>query len=468
MKIKSSTGNSSFENANFPIPDLTSDIKAFIASLGNTPRELYLKDQVWSKFVSNETDPPSSRYTRAVEKWLRQEEKNAETNVRLAFCDEDFHVLPRVSYRRFMTFFTSLIESTIGSVPPPAVLLGGFSGGASTSRKRGLSAPSRKFTGQAHVTARARELGLDVMQDLAPTWGHHVHPDEYLVGFEANKLFTVPKNTTIDRVACKEPDVNMFLQKGLGNEIRRALRRAGVNLNDQFVNQRLAREGASTGELATLDLSSASDSVTWEFVFQAMPSCWFTLLDSTRSEVTMIGDEEHVNEMFSSMGNGFTFELESLLFWALARTVAYFRGISGRVSVYGDDIIVPVTMAEDLVWVLNHFGFSVNPEKSFWEGPFRESCGGHYYGDTDITPFYIRRPVATLREAILLCNNVRRWSGLDGLGILDDAMLPLWEYVASFVPECYWGGTNMGSDTRLVSVYEPKSPSQLSPLKDAK
>lgn len=456
MKVKSrnSARRRSFVNANLPIPDLTNDVRSFIQNLGDSPREVYLKDQAWSKFVSSETDAPSLRKQRAIDKWLAQEEINAETNVRLAFTPEDFHILPRVSYSEFMAFLTSLVETTIGAVPtfPDN---GGFSGGASTSRKRTESAPALKFTGQAHITARASGLIESTTETISPVWADLVNPDEYLVPHESNTLFTVPKNTTIDRCACKEPDINMFLQKGLGNQIRRALRRVGVNLNDQSVNQRLARKGSADGSLATLDLSSASDSVTWEFVFQVMPLAWFTLLDSTRSEITMIGDEEHVNEMFSSMGNGFTFELESLLFWGVARTVAYFRGIKGIVSVYGDDIIIPVDLYDDLVWVLSYFGFKVNPEKSFATGTFRESCGGHYDAGIDITPFYIRRPIDSVTEAIVLANNIRKFAGLDGLGVLDPTMLPLWEYVVHHIPECLRGGRDLGSNLQVVCVREP-------------
>jgi len=72
------------------------------------------------------------------------------------------------------------------------------------------------------------------------------------------------------------------------------------------------------------------------------------------------------------MGNGFTFPLETLIFWALTRAVC---GSTATVSAYGDDIICPSDRAEDVIAVLTEVGFSVNLEKSFWNGPFRESCG---------------------------------------------------------------------------------------------
>ena len=148
-----------------------------------------------------------------------------------------------------------------------------------------------------------------------------------------NVMFTVPKNSEIDRCACKEPDLNMFLQKGFGNQIRYLLKKkAGVDLNNQLINRELARVGSVDGSLMTVDLSSASDSVTSALVGRLLPPDWFWYLDLVRSPVTMIDGEVHLNEMFSSMGNGFTFELESLLFYAITRATAYFGGWNGHIS----------------------------------------------------------------------------------------------------------------------------------------
>jgi len=185
----------------------------------------------------------------------------------------------------------------------------------------------------------------------------------------------------------------MFIQKGIGNYFRKCLRTHNINLNDQSINRSLAREGSITGKLATLDLSSASDSVSMGLVALLLPECWCTLLDSVRSPVTIIDGDEHLNHMYSSMGNGFTFELESLLFFAITKACCYFRGSRGVVSVYGDDIICPTDVVPELTYALSFFGFSVNSEKSYDSGPFRESCGGHYYDGFDITPFYIRKPI---------------------------------------------------------------------------
>jgi hypothetical protein len=246
----------------------------------------------------------------------------------------------------------------------------------------------------------------------------------------------------------------MFIQKGLGGAIRRGLRRQGIDLNDQSRNRDLAHQGSITGLLATLDLSSASDSVTVGLVQLLMPPIWYGYLADVRSPITDVFGELHRNEMFSSMGNGFTFELESLLFYVLARTTAYFRGISGVISVYGDDIICPTALTHDLVWVLSYTGFEVNSSKSFWEGPFRESCGGHYYDGRDITPFYVKAPVTDLISLIHLGNAVRKWASHDFF--IDEEVYPLWAQIRDMVPKQFWGGRDLSSTEALVTGDLPR------------
>jgi hypothetical protein len=266
-----------------------------------------------------------------------------------------------------------------------------------------------------------------------------------------NVMFTVPKKTDIDRVACKEPDLNMFIQKGIGNHISDCLLRVGINLNDQSINRSLARVGSITQELVTFDLSSASDSVTTDLVWLLLPECWYTLLDSVRSPVTIIDGEEHRNHMFSSMGNGFTFELESLIFLALTQAICYFRGARGVVSVYGDDIICPKGISTYLPYVFQYVGFSVNLEKSCTEGDFRESCGGHYKNGVDITPFYVKAPLSTLVDVIHVANKLREWAGVDGYRILDPEVYDIWVWLRSFIPKRFWGGWDTSYKYQLVT-----------------
>lgn len=451
------------QNANSRLPEswtneLIEDIRALPKG---DPKGKHLQAEVLTKYVSDETDPPSSRKARAIAKWLAAERENEATNERLLNVHEEYNILPRVTYAHFVATARKFIEAIIGEMPEDSDYIGGFSGGASTSKRRTESHPASKFLGQADITADALPLFLSVYGECE---GWNQFGSELTIReVPGNVMFTVPKNTTIDRVAAKEPDLNMFLQRGLGTKIRKSLRRVGINLNDQTRNQSLAREGSRNGGLATLDLSSASDSVTNTFVEELLPIHWYTALNSVRSKVTMIDGEEHVNEMFSSMGNGFTFELESLLFYVLARTTAYTRGIPGVISVYGDDLIVPTALVQDLISVLSFFGFQVNPDKSFWDGAFRESCGGHYVNGADVTPFYLRAPLRNLTDLIKVANAIRNWALKDGGVQYVPEAYALWAKLRDRVPRSLWGGRETSSIVQLVTPDAPKA--VLSPKK---
>jgi len=445
--------------------ELTEQFREKIQGLRSFPKGDYLKTEVFSKYVSSDTDPAETRKLRAITKWLAVERDNEATNDRLFLTPSDFQIMPRVSFESFMSFARDIISDIIGVTAPVDALIGTFSGGASTSRPRTHSYPAGKYLGKAHVTPRCLELfegsGLyrpsidGPLEDTSlysemPGWFGDGSPIDIVV-VPGNVMFTVPKKTDIDRCACKEPDLNMFVQKGIGSYFRTCLRRNGVNLNDQSINRSFARSGSLTGELATFDLSSASDSVSTELVAQLLPECWYTLLDSVRSHVTIIDGEEHSNHMFSSMGNGFTFELESLLFYAIVRSICFFSGTRGVVSIYGDDIICPTGISHILPYVFGYLGFTVNLEKSFVSGDIRESCGGHYQNGRDITPFYVKAPISTLVDVIDVANKLRRWAEIEDYSILDPEVEEIWLWLKSFVPSHLWGGGDTTFKYQLTS-----------------
>ncbi len=448
-------------DANFRVPEgLTETFREKLSQWHPTRKVEYLLEQAFSKYVSDDTAPAAIRRARAIEKWLYTESMNEATNHRLLTVSEEYNILPRITWAEFRSKCQMFIASIIGEVPPVEALIGSFSGGASTSRPRTSSHPSGKYLGKAHVTKRAMDLFYDNVIEEVPGW--LLTADLSFEEVRGNVMFTVPKKTDIDRVACKEPDINMFIQKGIGDFFRNRLRRVGINLNDQSNNRKLARIGSIDQSLATLDLSSASDSISSVLVMELLPEAWHTVLDAVRCHVTIIDGEEHVNEMFSSMGNGFTFELESLLFYAIAKTVNYCRGYRGIVSVYGDDIIVPTGSYQDLVWTLEFLGFSVNPDKSFSEGSFRESCGGHYDDGCDITPFYVKSPIVRLTDVMHLANSLRAWGDRHELGIIDPQVYETWLWLASFVPKRFWGGRDTSFKFTLVTPDAPRD--RLQPL----
>lgn len=254
----------------------------------------------------------------------------------------------------------------------------------------------------------------------------------------------VTKNYKTFRTTETQPTLNGMLQLAIGDVMfDRASRVKGLNLRDQTLNQRLARIGSLTGEVATLDLKSASNLVAVRPVQSLFPEDWFSLLKSARCGTTRVPGVGSIDlEMFSGMGNGFTFPLQSILFWSLARASATQLGVKDPiVSVYGDDIIVDTAVVPLLKEVLHCTGLLVNEEKSYATGPFRESCGADFLSGTDVRPVYVKE---TLSPAVLftLHNGLYRKEGLRSLA----------SRVRSFIhPDLLLEGPDGYGDGHLIS-----------------
>jgi len=237
------------------------------------------------------------------------------------------------------------------------------------------------------------------------------------------RFTTVPKNAKTDRGIAIEPTLNQFLQGGIGIYIRSRLRRVGVNLKDQGINQRAAAV-ALEKSLATVDLSAASDSISGSLVLELLPLPWYHLLDQLRSKSISVDGEWVSMEKFSAMGNGFTFELESLIFWAIAQSCIELTSSRNiRAIVYGDDIILPSESLPLLQETFDWVGFSINRKKTHHNSLFRESCGVHYFDGIDVTPIYLREPLVSLDRLIHGHNQAVRCALRWGYGIYYDSKL---------------------------------------------
>jgi len=229
-----------------------------------------------------------------------------------------------------------------------------------------------------------------------------------------NEFTTVPKTSKVDRGICKEPSLNSFLQLGIGRVIREKLRRTGIDLTSQDKNQFFAKHAFNCG-YATIDLSMASDTLAYSVVRELLDRRWFHLLTSARSATTTIKESDSttvtVLEKFSSMGNGYTFELESLIFYAICRSCVP-KGEHHLICTYGDDLIVPIEYAKDVVDTLNAFGFKVNTEKSYLAGNFFESCGRDFFRGQPVRPFYLRggRKDNLIPYEVQIANSIRHYS----------------------------------------------------------
>jgi len=291
-----------------------------------------------------------------------------------------------------------------------------------------------KLVGPLGVTQDAKLL-LDFAIRSSPAW-FEARGGQYSTIDESGRQTFVPKNAKTDRSIETQPSGCLFLQAGLGSMIRSRLKKVGVNLNDQGKNQYLSRLGSKTGHLATIDIKSASDTLAYHLVMHMLPFDWFHALDICRTASVVRADGQiHILEKFSSMGNGYTFELESLIFWALSEAACRLRGKVKSVSIFGDDIICPTISAPLVMDILEECGFTINIAKSYLVSYFRESCGVDMFDGHDVRPFYIKEDIVDVSSHIRLANRILRYANrLGDNHHLDASYRSAWIRVVSHLP----------------------------------
>lgn len=298
----------------------------------------------------------------------------------------------------FIKAWRKEVARVLGKLPMRLDLF--FSKGSTLSNKGLLTTIPDKMSGEVSIYSQSIAVWKHTISGTALDQLH-----QPLRVVEANELFTVPKNASIDRLAAMEASASLSLQLAVGREMRRRYERYyQVDFDKlQSVHRDLARDSSIDGSLATIDLSSASDTVSKKLVELILPEDWYTLLNSLRARSTMIDNKSFRNEKFSTMGNGFTFDLETLLFQTLCRAAG-----SMRSSVYGDDIIVETEKAADILAYLQYFGFTPNQKKTFCEGPFRESCGGDFFRGDPVRGHYMKEPPDEPQHWVALANGLLR------------------------------------------------------------
>jgi len=203
------------------------------------------------------------------------------------------------------------------------------------------------------------------------------------------EMKAVPKTFKAARIMAPDTTVGGFLSRGLGVIFRERLER-GTHINlatQQYYHRQLAKAGSVDGQRCTIDMKRASDSYVWDHIVALVPESWWPVLDTVRVDKVLV--DERIVEIRSCMlmGSGHTFPLQTILFYSIVKAVLELMGSSANVDVYGDDIIFPSEYSQYVVHSLHALGFTVNEEKSFVEGPFRESCGGDYHTGVDVRPF---------------------------------------------------------------------------------
>ena len=227
------------------------------------------------------------------------------------------------------------------------------------------------------------------------------------------KLVLVPKTMKGPRVIVEEPCHMQYVQQGVFHVMSEVLRESrysalagSFSWASQDRNRDLARLGSIDGSYATIDLSEASDRVSLQLVDRLLASSRYLrqVVMAARSRKVKLPDGSVIDiNKFASMGSSLCFPIESMVFYVIAEmgkasvdaVVPSARRMrpSGRVRVYGDDIIVPQAAVHQVLTLLEAYGLKVNVDKTFSTGNFRESCGSDWYRGQDVSVFRLRHPM---------------------------------------------------------------------------
>lgn len=230
--------------------------------------------------------------------------------------------------------------------------------------------------------------------------------DEFRI--DADKSDAVSRFKFVDKVVgkargiCIEENEMQFMQQGLKHLFYKVIEdhpitRGKVSFLDQSINGKLALNSSLTKRLATIDMSEASDRISRKLVdnlFTDLPRIREALngLSTRKIQLPNLGMLE--TSKFAPMGSGICFPVMGITHWALIKSIIFLSmkpdHMIRDVYVYGDDIIIPSEVFDDVISILPRYGMKLNKTKSFVKSHFRESCGIHAYKGVDVTPVFFK------------------------------------------------------------------------------
>lgn len=217
------------------------------------------------------------------------------------------------------------------------------------------------------------------------------------VGEPAAVFRTVPKGIDKRRGISMEPTAKQFFQFALFRGFDRYFHlfpEMGINLEDQDTSRELCRRGSSTTEYSTIDLSSASDTVSWQLVQELLRDLpdLLTYVRLVRTKYVQIDGERLEMSKYAPMGSSLCFPFECIVFASIAEYACRIEGIPSNYRVYGDDIVIDSRAFSTCCDLLQEMHFQVNRDKSF--GPyshFLEACGMEAWYGFDVSPCRLSR-----------------------------------------------------------------------------
>lgn len=206
----------------------------------------------------------------------------------------------------------------------------------------------------------------------------------------------VPKGINKKRGISMEPTENQFWQHAIADSLSDWFDhhpRMKIDLHDQDISRRMCLIGSRTFRYGTIDLSNASDTVTWKLVTLIFSNTTLlTSLSLSRTRSVSLASSILPLAKYAPMGSALCFPIECIVFASIAWLACKRSGCSADYRVYGDDIVIPSPAFEECCKILRELHFEVNEEKSY--GPyssFLEACGMEAYWGVDVTPCRLSR-----------------------------------------------------------------------------
>jgi hypothetical protein len=200
----------------------------------------------------------------------------------------------------------------------------------------------------------------------------------------------VPKTWKALREITPDTHLGSFFSNGLGKVFELRLNDANLPIRRLQEWHKKRVKGASVDRKhATGDMSVASASILWDLLNWVLPRKWLSVVKLGRIPYIKRDGKGPLiwQPSFAGMGIGFTFTLQTLVFYGLVQAIKELLGVTkGRVSVYGDDLIYPSEIHSYVSAVFPGLRLKMNLDKTYVQSHFRESCGADFYHGIDVRP----------------------------------------------------------------------------------
>lgn len=366
-------------------------------------------------------DPNIDRWPATIAGWWKTEKRCRLLNRKFqALLNRRDRANKPVPFAVELQRFYSALHYVLGAEPPiEDICEEAHYGPGSTVSIRGRETHyARKLEAEECVPQAVKYAALALMHDKA-TWAHigldptYSHLESAKEGYlrvmeerlrektvTTDRLMFIHKNMEVLRSIGAQPTCSGAVQLGVHSVVTQLLlEKTGIDLSDQGWNQRLAalgsRDWLTEDPFCTLDKKDASNLIARMLVRLYFPPAWAKMLSHIRTPSYTappeMGGSTHEYEMFAGMGNGTTFVVETLIFWAATYATSDCSSVEGYVAqkefaVYGDDVVLRRHHARRYMRFANFLGLKFNMTKTFLVGPFRESCGADYFGGVPVRP----------------------------------------------------------------------------------